>query len=284
MPVTTSQIEKKQFAGMNQHYKRFPLEYFLDAQQRVGFQNIELWLGVPHFWLDSISYDDCKVVRKKVKDRGLQVVSVTSPSLGYQYQYSPREESHRERSFKYFSNGIRVTAELGAGIMTVNSGWGYLNGDFQEAFERSKAMISRLCDVAASEGVLLALESLTSLESNIVNDITTTRRMFDEIHHPALKIMIDTVATGFAGETTTQWFEVFGRDVVHMHFVDGDRRTAAHVIWGDGTYPLQEELQRLRDSGYTGYLVQEIDDARYFGDPVSADLENMRRISGCVRN
>jgi protein FrlC len=108
--------------------------------------------------------------------------------------------------------------------------------------------------------------------------------MFDEIHHSALKIMVDTVATGLAGETTTRWFEVFGQDVVHMHFVDGDRRTCAHVIWGDGTYSLQEELQRLRDIGYTGWLVQEIDDARYFGDPVSADLENMRRISGCVRN
>jgi hypothetical protein len=150
--VTASQIGKRQFAGMNQHYRKFPLDYFLDAQQRVGFQNIELWLGVPHFWLDSVSYDDCKVVRKKVKDRGLQVVSVTSPSMAYQYQYSPREESHRERSFKYFSNGIKVAAELGAGIMTVNSGWGYLNGDAREAFERAKDMISRLCDVAAAQG------------------------------------------------------------------------------------------------------------------------------------
>jgi protein FrlC len=282
--VTASQIGKNQFAGMNQHYRKFPLDYFLDAQQRVGFQNIELWLGVPHFWLDSISYDDCKVVRKKVKDRGLQVVSVTSPSMAYQYQYSPREESHRERSFKYFSNGIKVAAELGAGIMTVNSGWGYLNGDAREAFERAKDMLSRLCDVAAAQGVLLALESLTPLETNIASDIESVKRMFDEIHHSALKIMVDTVATGLAGETTTRWFEVFGQDVVHMHFVDGDRRTCAHVIWGDGTYSLQEELQRLRDIGYTGWLVQEIDDARYFGDPVSADLENMRRISGCVRN
>ena len=275
-------IIKSQFAGMNQHYKKFPLDYFLDAQARVGFQNIELWLGVPHFWLDSAGYDDCKVVARKVRERELRVVAVTSPSLGYQYQYSPREDSHVERTFRYFSNGIKVAAELRAGIMTVNSGWGYLNGDTHEAFERSKAMIRRLCDVAASLGVVLALESLTPHESSIVTSLASAKRMFEEIGHPALKVMVDTVATGNAGETTSQWFAAFGRDVVHMHFVDGDRCTASHRAWGDGAYSLDQELGRLRDGGYTGYLVQEIDDGRYLEDPAAVDVANMRRISESV--
>ena len=30
---------------MNQHYRRFSLDYFLDCQQRLGIRQIELWCG-----------------------------------------------------------------------------------------------------------------------------------------------------------------------------------------------------------------------------------------------
>jgi len=270
-------IKKEQLVGMNQHYKKYSFDYFLDAQQRVGFQNIELWLGAPHFWLDSISYDDCKVIKKKVAEHGLQIVSVTSPSMAYQYQYASQEKYQFEQSFKYFLNGIKATAELGAKIMTINSGWGYWNDEFDIVFERSKDMIGRLCNVAVSEGIVLAMESLTSAESNIVDNITNAKRMFDEINHPALKIMVDTIATGFAKETTSRWFEVFGKDLIHIHFVDGDYSTYAHYIWGDGQYPLEKELQCLNDNHYRGYLVQEIADVdKYYDNPILADMENMK--------
>jgi protein FrlC len=271
-------IRREQLVGMNQHYKKFSLDYFLDAQQRVGFQNIELWLGAPHFWLDSISYDDCKVVKKKTVEHGLQVVSVTSPSMAYQYQYASQEKYQFERSIKYFSNGIKATAELGANIMTVNSGWGYWNEGFDIAFARSKEMINQLCDIAASEGIVLVLESLTSVESNIVNNIITAKRMFDEINNPVLKIMVDTVATGFAKETTSYWFEVFGKDLIHMHFIDGNYRSDAHYIWGDGEYLLEKEIQNLNDNNYIGYLVQEIMDEKYLSNPMLADMENMKML------
>jgi len=275
-------IKREQLAGMNQHYKKFSLDYFLDAQQHVGFQNIEFWLGVPHFWLDYISYNNCKVIKKKIMKRGLKIVSTTTPSMAYQYQYASQEKHQFNRSIKYFSNGIKATAELGAKIMTVNSGWGYWDEDFNSVFERSKNMISRLCDIAASNGILLVLESLTSVESNIVNNITTAKKMFDEIKHPSLKIMVDTVATGFAKETTSSWFEVFGKDLIHMHFIDGDYRSDAHYVWGDGKYSLEKEIQVLSDKNYGGYLVQEIMDEKYLGNPMSADMENMKMLSKFV--
>lgn len=271
-------IKKEQIAGMNQHYKRFSLDYFLDAQKTAGLQNIEFWLGTPHFWLDSVSYYDCKVVKKKLLNYGIKVVSTTSPSISFQYQYASPEKYHFKKSFKYFSNGIKCTAELGARIMTINSGFGYLNEDFETAFSRSRQMISLLCDVAKSEGITLALESLTSIESNIVNDIVTAKRMFDEVNNPVLKIMVDTVATSYARETTLNWFEVFSKDLIHMHFIDSDNCSDAHYIWGDGGCLLEKEIQNIKDYNYTGYLVQEIMDEKYLDDPASADIENMKML------
>ena len=73
------------------------------------------------------------------------------------------------------------------------------------------------------------------------------------------------------------WFAAFGSDLVHMHFLDGD--PFVHNIWGDGNYPLEQMLRCLQANAYTGYLVQEVADERYFADPVAADLQNYRVLS-----
>lgn len=89
--------------------------------------------------------------------------------------------------------------------------------------------------------------------------------------------MADTIATGACGETLEDWFAAFGSDLVHMHFLDGD--PFVHNIWGDGNYPLEQMLRCLQANAYTGYLVQEVADERYFADPVAADLQNYRVLS-----
>lgn len=267
-------IKRKQIAGMNQHYKKFSIDYFLDSQQRAGIESIELWCGGPHFSIDSVRYEDCKALKKKALKRNLEIVSLTIPSCSYQYQYASQEEYHFRKSFLYFSNGIKATAEFGARIMTINSGWGYFNDSLDIAWNRSKEMISRLADIAKQEGVMLAMESLRADESNIVNSLYSAKQMYDEVNHPNLKIMVDTIASGAAGETLQDWFDTFGKDLIHFHFLDGD--PYVHNIWGDGNEPLEKQLQCLNDNNYSGYLVQEIADDKYFEDPALADLRNMQ--------
>jgi fructoselysine 3-epimerase len=259
---------------MNQHYRRFSLEYFLDSQRAAGIESVELWCGAPHFWIDSSGFEDCRTIAGKAAERGLSFVSITVPSFAGPYQYAAPRGFQAERSFRYFSNGIRVAAELGCHIMTVNSGWGGFSEPPGEAWKRSAEMLHRLCDVAGPEGVTLALESLRSDESDLVNDLASARRMIGEVAQPSLKAMIDTIASGAARESLGDWFDAFGRDLVHMHFLDGD--PYVHGIWGDGNYPLEAMLQTLNDREYSGFLVQEIADDHYFEDPARADIENMR--------
>jgi protein FrlC len=275
-------IKRKQIVGMNQHYKRFSLDYFLDCQQRVGIQNIELWCGVSHFWLDHQSYGSVKELQKKLQKRNLKIVSVTAPSMAYQYQYASQEPEGLEKSFLYFSNGIKVAAELGADRVVVNSGWGYHNEDHPEMWKRSKDHLRRLAEVGLREGVTLAMESLRDDESNIVNSLETTRRMLDEVSHPNLKITVDTIATGAAGESLSLWFQTFGKDLIHMHFLDGD--PYVHNAWGDGNTPLESQLKEINNWNYEGYLVQEIADDRYLADPFSADVKNMRTLERFIKD
>jgi protein FrlC len=269
-----SLIKREQIAGMNIHYMRYSLDYFLDAQVAAGIKNLEFWTGVPHYYLDPMTYSDCKQLKQKIGSRGLEVKVFTPENCMYQYQFAASKPEIFEKSFQYFSNGIKATAELGCGIMQCNSGWGYYDETREEAWKRSREMLSRLADVAQSEGITLALESLRPEESNLVITVQDAKRMFDEINQPNMKILIDTTAMGVAGETLQDWFDVFGSEIVHMHFVDGN--PYGHLIWEDGTHNLEDFLKTLQKNGYTGYLAQEITDARYFKDPASHDIRNMK--------
>lgn len=267
-------IGRNQLAVMNQHYRRYSLDYFLDCQQRLGVEQIELWCGAAHFFLDHEGYEDVSPLLEKLKARKIRVVSVTAPSMAYQYQYASPEPAQLERSFRYFSNAIRLAAELGADRVVVNSGWGYEGEAEGPMWDRCRTHLGRLCHVAGEEGVFLVMESLRRDESNLVYNLARARRMFREVGHPQLKMMVDNIATGAAGETLDDWFDAFGSDLIHMHFLDGD--PWLHNIWGDGNTSLSRQMETLRRRGFAGYLVQEVADEHYFSDPYTADEKNLR--------
>ncbi|MEH7247639.1 sugar phosphate isomerase/epimerase family protein [Neobacillus niacini] len=270
-------IRRDQVAGMNIHYKNYSLDYFLNAQQSIGFTSIALWGGPPHFWLDYVTYSDCKMLRNKIQSMGLNIVGFVAASVLYRYQYCLFEPEYRERSFHYFSNGIKAAAELGSKSLHINSGWGYKTENREEAWKRSRDMLFRLANVAQQEGIVLSMESLRPDETGLVTTLQDAKRMFAEINHSSFKIMLDTNPMGVANETIWQWFETFDQDIVNIHFVDGN--PFGHLIWGDGTFPLEDMVTCLNTYNFEGYLCQEITDARYFNDPVAADGQNMKTLS-----
>ena len=59
-------IKREQIVSMNQHYRRFSLDYYLECQEKLGVENIEFWLGASHFYVDSKGYEAIQPVRKNV--------------------------------------------------------------------------------------------------------------------------------------------------------------------------------------------------------------------------
>lgn len=266
-------INREQIAGMNIHYLFYPLEYFLDVQKEVGIKTIELWAGAPHFYLDTMGYQDCKAVKKKIEDRGLKVKVFTAENCTYQYQVAAQTPELFEKSFQYFSNALRAASELGCPIMQINSGWGYWNEDREEAWKRSREMLTRLAEEAAKYQIRLAMESLRPQESQLVITLKDAKRMFDEVNHPNLKILIDTTAMSVAGETIDDWFEVFGDNIIHTHFIDSN--PYGHLAWGFGNRSMKAYLEALARHNYTGYLGQELTEFDYFENPAEIDRKNM---------
>ena len=267
-------VRREQIAGMNIHYVNYSFDYFLDTQERLGFRSIELWCGVPHVWIDHLTFYDAERIRQRIEAHHLKLRVLTPENCLYPYQVAAAEPEHIKRSREYFKNGIRLAEALGCGMMEINSGWGYLSEPAEEAWSRSREMLSVLADFAGEHGITLVLESLRPEESHIVYRLSDMKRMLSEVNSPSLKPMADLTAIEAAGESLEDWFKAFGSGIRHMHFIDGNPE--GHLIWGDGHRHLGSELSVLRRYGYTAYLGQEITDGRYYADPAAADLRNMR--------
>lgn len=267
-------IDREQVAGMNIHYMRYSLDYFLEAQERAGFKTIELWGGIPHVFMDSVDYEDIKVISKKIKDHHLEVKVFTPENCMYQYQFAAVKPLPFEKSAAYFKNGIRIASELGCKIMQCNSGWGYFDELRQDAWDRCVEMLGSLCNFAEGYGIDLAMESLRPEESNLVTRLEDAEKMVKDVGCTNLKILADTTAIGVAGEELEDWFKAFGDRIVHMHFVDGN--PYGHLIWGDGCRNLQKDLEVCKKYGYKGGFGQEITDQKYFKDPLAHDFRNIK--------
>ena len=268
-------LKRSQFAGVNQHYRNYRFEEYLDNMVRCGIQSLEMWCGAPHYILDPYHVSDISPLRRMASERGLKFVSLTTTSMQWQHQFGAPGKERQKLAVDYYKNGVRVAAELGCPVMSINSGWGYWDESKSEGMKRSMDAITQVADFAQQQGVTLAMETLQPIESNLVVSLEDAKRYLEQIHHPAVKVMIDLVAIGVAGETVEQWFEAFGENMVHCHLADG--APSGHRAFGEGEYPLAKVLQAFERYDYKGSFNMELG-GQYMTDPFSADQRNMAAI------
>ena len=248
----------------------------MKLQQKIGFKTIEFWGGTPHFWMDHMSNTDCKEIRKTVEGYGLKIKVFTPECAIYQYLLCASDPFQHKRSMDYFKRGIKAASDLGATIMGINAMGGLRDEDPSITYERAVRSLTVLGDAAKEEGVTLAVETVRPEESAIITTLPELVSLFRDVNHPNVKILLDLIAMAVAGETPVDWFNTFGKEIIHIHFVDGC--PYGHLIWGDGNFPLEKYIQVLNDFHYEGHLGQEITDFKYFLNPVEADIKNFKKL------
>lgn len=262
-------IGKDKLVTMNIQYKYWPLKKFLDDTVACGVQNIELWGAAPHFHPEDMTYADIQKVRREIEARNLNLVCYTPEQCVYPINMAAETEPERRRSLKFFEDSIRVAGELHCPKMLVTTGWGYFDdSNKEEAWEHAREGIYDLCELGLEHGVKIALEVLRTDESNLVNNLPSLCKMLKELNHKNVGGMIDNAPMGFAGETPKDYLDALGKDLIHVHFIDGT--PGGHLAWGDGNLPAEQYLEELSAGGYENYLSLEITSGQYYMDPTAS--------------
>lgn len=261
-------IQLNQFAAMNMVYNRHSFSYFLDSLDRLNINNFELWTGAPHLnhFIDTLS--DAAKVRKEVEAREKKIVCVTPEQVMYPHNIAASNKELREWSLEYFLKYIDMTAEVGADKMLCCAGWGDYDGDKEEAWKRSVENLWKMTQRAKQNGIILAFEILQPFESNLVNDLASTKRMMDTIVDDSFKLCVDTVPVRVGGNTLQEFFDEFGERICHVHLTDGT--PSGHMPCGTGNHDVENYIQTLNNVNYDKYITLEIGDTSWCVEPERA--------------
>jgi protein FrlC len=266
-------------------FKYYPLPEALRAIAEAGCTGVELWGGLPHAFTDdffdagAVRGDTIAACRRLIAASGLAPVQFLPEQCFYPVNYLISDAPPfngadlRRRSIAYFERAIAVAAALGFPRMCVTTpfwGWATDGHGWRHAGKQDLAPVidtlGHLCRVAEREGIDLAIEPLTYLETTGVETLDELRRVLEAVASPRLKVMLDTghvhVTARALGRDSAAYFAehvaVLGDRLVHLHLSDNHGDLDAHLNPGQGSFDFPAAARVLRSAGFSGWLSAEL--------------------------
>lgn len=265
-------IGRERFALGSYQYLRYPLEYFLDTAVELEIQNVELWAAAPSFCLDTMDESQLRQKAALIRERELKVCCITPEQCQYPVNLAAEDEAIRSYSIEIFERAFRAADCLDCPKILVTAGCGYFNRPVNEAWKRSEESLFKLARLAERAGILLVLETLTPLSSNILNTPEQQAEMIRRMPEGSMKPMLDIGQMAYMGQELERYLR-HGSQLAHVHLHDSN--PAVHMALGDGSLPLIDYLGQIEGIGYRGIYALEVNDPRYRARPEEADRQSI---------
>lgn len=206
---------------------RFPADELARRVSAAGFDCVQLSLGKAIEGVDSVA--DINAAMAGEIGEAFARHQVRIEVLACYINPIHPEPNTRRTLLELFKRHLRHARAFGCGIVALESG--SLNGDYshhpgnrdEAAFQQLLPVMRELVDEAASCGVVVGIEAVTS---HVISTPEKMRRLLDEIDSPNLKVVFDPVNLLNVGNFTCQHdvvrrsLELFGDEIVVVHAKD----------------------------------------------------------------
>jgi len=233
--------------------------------REIGFDGVEVPVHDP-------STFNVDAVRKAAEKYQLRLTACGSPPKGSSF-YSAAA-APRKRAERYFSDAVRVVADLGA---TVFSGPFFKPvGDFDQSIplreQRQKTAVAMkgIAQHCAASGIQLAFEPLNRFETNFLNTIEDSIAFVKKLGHGA-GLLLDTFHMHIEEKDTPSAIRqaMAAGVLLHFHASENDRG-----IPGTGQVHWSQIASALLGAGYSSWVVLE---------SFSQTIEEIKRAVSCWR-
>lgn len=180
-------------AGIFTGYFPYELEETARRIRALGFNTVQLDLHFKDIDLSAgqITGDKARMVRDTFRDHNLPVCCVS----GYTNIIHP-DRAEREKWLAYLKEIIRNAREFGSPYVISETGTYNTESDWvhdprnktEEGFEECRKVISDLAQTAYDHGAVFLLETYVN---NVVGSVEETVRMFAQVDHPGLGLLMD---------------------------------------------------------------------------------------------
>jgi sugar phosphate isomerase/epimerase len=222
------------------------------------FDAAELGFKVIHIDAGAIEGDSLlnnprlqKAYTQAEQDSGIKIVAIAPGSLNDYGITSPLESRDANRCWDLIRIAIDAAVQMSVDLVFIPS-FRHSEIRTEDDFERTTHFLQRACQYAGSTDLSLATENTLGVAGNL--------RLLNEVAHPNLRILIDTLNPVFWGHDPQDLLnQLWPHIAPQIHVKDGIDGGMGNAILGTGQASFAETGRILASRGFDGILISEND-------------------------
>jgi sugar phosphate isomerase/epimerase len=262
----------------NELFENWPWEWICDEVRSAGYRGIEVAPFTLAERADRLTLQQRVKLREIAESRGLEIIGlhwllVKPPGLHITHP----DAAVRKATAGYFIELVNLCADLGGKIMVIGSPKqrNLLPGvDRERAMGYAAEVFTPCLEPAAMRGVTLAIEPLSTKETDFLVCADDAVELIERIAHPNFRLQLDVKSMSDEDKPIPQVIRESAKHLVHFHVNDPN-------LLGPGMGDVRYEpiIAALRQVGYDGWLSVEAFDftcgARKIAKASAAYLERV---------
>lgn len=223
------------------------IEQVVDNAANLGYAGIELRL------LDGEVIDpvrDAEKVKQAValsRSRGVEVCALDTSC-----RFNVRDPQERAKHLADLENWIRLSQEVRVPILRVFGGKS--DGSEEEAVTWFSESLKQIAPQAEKAAAVIVIETHDAFSSSHL-----VARVLELVNSPNVAALWDSHHPYRVGESASEVLQALDGHIAHVHVKDARRDAEDSSKWhlvliGEGEVPVREQLELLKQHGYTGFV------------------------------
>jgi sugar phosphate isomerase/epimerase len=252
------------FAICNETYQNWSFERVCQHVAETGYDGIEIAPFTLNDDPRQITEAEASAIGKVATAAGLEVVGLHWLLVKPEgLHLTTSDDQVRNDTVEFACHLARLCAAMGGTIMV----WGSPNqrnvaddDSYDDAFKRAADALKQVSQVAGELGVIIAMEPLSSKETNFLQTAGETVKLLRAVDDPACRLHLDVKAMSSEPDPIAKIIADNADDLAHFHANDPNLRGPG---FGDMDFiPIAGALKSI---DYKGYVSVEVFD--YSPDP-----------------
>jgi sugar phosphate isomerase/epimerase len=262
----------------NELFVNWPWEKICDFAGGVGYQGIEVAPFTLADRVELITAQQRAALREAAESRRLEIIGLhwllmKPPGL---YITHP-DAGIRGETARYFVELVGLCADLGGKVMVIGSP---KQRNLLPGVKRDQAMgyaaevFTPCLEFAAKRDVTLAIEPLSTRETDFLMCASDAVELIERIDHPNFRLQLDVKAMSYEYKPIPQIIRESAKHLAHFHVNDPN-------LLGPGMGEIDYEpiIAALRTAGYDGWLSVEAFDMQFGAERIAkASVEHLQQV------
>lgn len=246
------------FGLISLDFRRFPLEKCFETAFRYGFTSVELWGGRPHAYPFDVGAEEIREIGRLKQKYQVDIPMYTPNAIGLPFNLCSASTRERSEGMKYHKLAIDVASSLEIPRMLVVADHPGFGADLREVRCIFSDEIGELADYARKKNVIISVEPLTPMESPVIVSSNDCLDLLRDVHSENLSFVLDIVPPTIIAEPISNYFNLLGDRVDHVHISNNDKKTDAHLELDNGCLNIADVLKIIDHCGFKQHVIVEL--------------------------